>query len=68
MPKKPRRSSKQEITRAIWTLRDSGHAVVIFNPKELDGCPADELESNLVNEAWHQIDHIKDQLTAEGRE
>lgn len=65
MGKKPKRSTKQEINRAIWTLRETGHAVVIFNPKELGGCPAGELESNLVNEAWEQIDHIKEQLAEE---
>lgn len=65
MGKKAKRSTKQEIDRAIWTLREAGHAVVIFNPKELDGCPAGELESNLVNEAWWQIDHIKEQMAEE---
>ena len=65
MAKKPKRATKRELQRAIWTLRDTGHAVVIFNPKELDGCPACELESNLVNEAWAQIEHIKQQMAGE---
>lgn len=65
MAKKQKRATKREIHLAIWTLRETGHAVVIFNPKELDGCPADELESSLVESAWGEIDWIKQQLARE---
>lgn len=65
MAKKPKRATKREINLAIWTLRETGHAVVIFNPKELDGCPADELESSLVASAWGEIDWIKRDLAQE---
>lgn len=67
MAKKPKRATKRELNRAIWTLRDTGYAVVIFNPKELDGCPAAALELNLVMQAWEQIDHIKQQLAEEAK-
>ncbi len=67
MAKKPKRVTKREINLAIWTLRETGHAVVIFNPKELDGCPADDLESSLVSCAWAEIDHIKQQLAEEAK-
>ena len=65
MAKKQKRATKREIHLAIWTLRETGHAVVIFNPKELDGCPAEELESSLVESAWGEIDWIKQQFARE---
>jgi len=65
MAKKPQHTTKRELNRAIWTLRDTGHAVVIFNPKELNGCPADELESTLVMVAWELIVLIKKLLSGE---
>ena len=52
----------KRLKKAIADLRSNGYAVVIFNPDELDGCPADELESNLVNLAWEEIEHIKQLL------
>ena len=52
----------KRLKKAIADLRSNGYAVVIFNPDELDGCPAEELESNLVSLAWDEIDHIKQSL------
>jgi hypothetical protein len=49
----------KQVKQAISDLRGNGYAVVLFNPDELEGCPADELESNLVGLAWEEIDHIK---------
>lgn len=43
---------------SIQQLRDHGYAVVIFNPEELSGCPAADLESALISESWDAIDHI----------
>lgn len=65
MAKKQKRATKREIHLAIWTLRETGHAVVIFNPKELEGCPADDLEGYLVEEAWDAIEHIKRRINSE---
>lgn len=67
MAKKQKRATKREIHLAIWTLRETGHAVVIFNPKELDGCPADDLESSLVSYGWEEMDIIKAALSKEDR-
>jgi hypothetical protein len=50
---------------AVVELRKKGYAVALFSPEELNGCPADDLESALVNDAWDQIDHIKQQLAEE---
>jgi hypothetical protein len=52
----------KRIKKAIADLRANGYAVVIFNPDELAGCPADDLESNLVMLAWEEMDHIKQSL------
>ena len=52
---------------AVVELRKRGFAVALFSPEELDGCPADDLESALVANAWDQIDHIKEQLAEGGK-
>lgn len=52
---------------SIQQLRDHGYAVVIFNPEELSGCPADDLESALISEAWDAIDHINAMTTGESQ-
>lgn len=44
---------------AVADLRGNGYAVVIFNPEELDGCPACDLEGSLVEYAWEAIDTLK---------
>lgn len=58
---------KPELIDAVVELRRLGYAVALFSPEELDGCPADDLESALVNNAWEQIEHIKQQLAEEAQ-
>jgi len=57
----------KRLKKAIADLRSNGYAVVIFNPDELDGCPGEELESNLVSLAWDEIGRINRYLEEEAR-
>lgn len=51
-----------QITNEDWAVinkfRAAGHAVVIFNPEELRGAPADDVEERLVELGWDVIDAL----------
>ena len=44
----------------IQSLRDQGYAVVLFNPEELAGAPADDVESRMCDAGWDIIDYLTD--------
>ena len=44
----------------IQSLRDQGYAVVLFNPEELAGAPADDIESRMCDAGWDIIDYLTD--------
>ena len=54
-----------QLINAVVELRRMGYAVCLFSPEELDGCPADDLEGYLVEQAWLAIHHAKEQIAKE---
>jgi hypothetical protein len=51
------------MTTADWAVikkfRDGGHAIVVFNPVQLGGAPADDVEDRLVELGWDVIDALR---------
>ncbi len=54
-----------QLIEAVVELRKQGFAVALFSPEELEGCPADDLEGYLVEEAWDAIERIKRRINSE---
>lgn len=46
----------------ILQLRQTGHAVVVFNPGELREANPADVESRLVEYGWDTIDYLSPQL------
>ena len=43
----------------IQSLRDQGYAIVLFNPEELAGVSADDVESRMCEMGWEVIDYLR---------
>lgn len=48
-------------TKALRELRDQGYAIVVFNPEELGGAYADDVESRLVELGWEVIETLQEE-------
>jgi hypothetical protein len=46
-----------EQKKAISELRDSGHAVAIFNPRELDGVKPSKVEDAMISKGWEAVEY-----------
>ena len=58
MTKKKDALTKTDI-KAIDSLRTRGFAVVVFNEEELEGAPADDVESRLIELGWDVIEALR---------